>query len=112
MEVVDFLKNPGKFAKVGANSPRGVLLATGKRDAKFYKGGDLEYDAVFGARDACATNQNPALFIRAKADSSLEYVEGEGYEYIKFGLYDLERSPAGGWTLLNEMTSWSTRTRL
>ena len=69
---------------------------------KFYKGGDLEYNAVFGAREACATNQNPALFIRAKADSSLEYVEGEGYEYIKFGLYDLERAPAGGWTLLNE----------
>eukprot|EP00937_MAST-01D_sp_MAST-1D-sp2_P002047 g2047.t1 len=38
----------------------------------------------------------------SRARAELDFVSGHGYEYIKFGIFDLMKTPPGGWELLSE----------
>jgi hypothetical protein len=61
---------------------------------QFYKSPALKNSATFGAETACATDHNPAVFMRVKTPANAPV------STVHFGMYDYDTVPAGGWQVM------------
>jgi hypothetical protein len=90
---------PANEAGAIACNPAGGY-ATGNK-YKFYLAPKLSVAQTFAGQAACTTNHNPTIYYKLPPPNvPMSFVQGEGFMYTEFGMYDLQLAPPAGWRLM------------